>query len=94
MVINNGKLIDWIIWVMIEMGAIFCHVSRIRPDMSVVPWVTSGTHKWKGASPIFMDSAMVIIRDGIGARGLVRSHCPVFMKFMIALIISIIDAVA
>lgn len=37
---------------------------------------------------------MVSIRDGIGARGLVRSHCPVFIKFMIALIISIIDAVA
>lgn len=41
-----------------------------------------------------MARAIVSIRDGIGARGLVRSHCPVFIKFMIALIINIIDAVA
>lgn len=30
---------------MIEIGAIFCHVSRINPDMIGIPWVTSGTHR-------------------------------------------------
>lgn len=93
-VASRGKLIEWITWIMIEIGAIFCHVSRISPDVRGVPWVTSGTHKWNGASPIFIDRAMVSIRDEIGVKGLVRSHCPVFMKFIIALIISIMDAVA
>lgn len=93
-VVSRGRLIDWITWVIIEIGAIFCHVSRINPDIRGVPWVTSGTHRWNGANPIFIARAIVSIRDGIGARGLVRSHCPVFVKFRIALIISIIEAVA
>lgn len=33
------------IWYMIDMGASFCHVRRSRPDVRVVPWVTSGTQK-------------------------------------------------
>lgn len=33
------------IWNMMDMGAIFCHVSRIMPDGSDTPWVTSGTQK-------------------------------------------------
>lgn len=33
------------IWYIIEIGASFCHVRRSRPDVRVVPWVTSGTQK-------------------------------------------------
>lgn len=57
-------LIDMWIWYMIEMGASFCHVRRSRPEVKGVPWVTSGTQKWKGVIPSFMAIAIVIIRDG------------------------------
>lgn len=33
------------IWYAIEIGAIFCHVNMIRPDLSGIPWVISGTHR-------------------------------------------------
>lgn len=36
------------------MGAIFCHVRRISPVLIEMPWVTSGSHEWNGASPSFM----------------------------------------
>lgn len=48
------------------MGAIFCHVSRIMPDVSETPCVTSGTQKWNGDSPSFIVRAMVIIMDAAG----------------------------
>lgn len=28
-----------------DIGASFCHVNRISPDDSGIPWVTSGTQK-------------------------------------------------
>ena len=43
-----------------DIGAIFCHVSRIIPDMSVIPCVTSGTQKWNGDRPSFIVRAVVI----------------------------------
>lgn len=85
---------DGEIWIIIEIGAIFCHVSRISPDIREIPWVTSGTHRWNGARPIFMDNAIVNIRDEIELYELVKVHWPVFMKLMIDPIIRIIDAVA
>lgn len=30
------------------------------PDRSGIPWVTSGTQKWKGARPNFIARAIVI----------------------------------
>lgn len=47
-------------------GANFCHVRRIRPDVSEMPWATSGTQKWNGASPSFIVKAIVIIIDEVG----------------------------
>lgn len=32
-------------WYRIDIGASFCQVSRIRPDESLMPCVTSGTQK-------------------------------------------------
>ena len=45
------------------MGAIFCHVNRIMPDVRENPCVTSGTQKWNGDRPSFIVKAMVIIID-------------------------------
>lgn len=45
MIIITGELMEGEIWIMMEIGAIFCHVSRISPDISGIPWVTSGTQK-------------------------------------------------
>lgn len=50
-----------------EIGAGFCHVRRhvrrIIPDVSEIPWVTSGTKKWKGDMPNFIVKAITIIKD-------------------------------
>lgn len=44
----------WYIWNKIDIGAIFCHVNRIIPVWIEIPCVTSGSHEWNGASPIFI----------------------------------------
>lgn len=43
------------------MGASFCHVRRSIPANSEIPCVTSGTQKWNGVTPSFIDNAMVIV---------------------------------
>lgn len=62
-VISTCILSEGEIWYMIEMGAIFCHVRSIIPDNSGIPCVTSGTQKWKGASPSFIARARVISKE-------------------------------
>lgn len=65
------------IWYKIAMGASFCHVDRINPVVKLSPCRTSGNQKWKGASPSFIQIAMVIVAH---ERGLVKSkidHSPV-----------------
>ena len=47
-------------WNKIDSGAIFCHVSRIRPVCSLMPCVTSGSHEWKGASPSLIASEIKV----------------------------------
>lgn len=37
MVINISRLMDGAIWYRIDIGASFCHVSRIRPDVNEMP---------------------------------------------------------
>lgn len=44
-----------------DSGATFCHVRRIRPVCSGIPCVTSGSQKWNGASPSFIDSEISVI---------------------------------
>lgn len=44
-------------------GASFCHVRRSNPGIKGVPWVTSGSQKWKGVIPNFIASAIIIIKD-------------------------------
>ena len=39
------RLIDGEIWYSTDMGASFCHVSKIRPEDRGIPCVTSGTQK-------------------------------------------------
>ena len=75
------------------MGASFCHVSRIIPGSNGVPWVTSGTQKWNGASPIFMVMEMVIICAASGLEIFMIVHWPEYMKLIITAIIRSADAV-
>ena len=66
MVTNKFGFIDGEIWYRTDKGVIFCQVSRIIPDDSGIPWVTSGTQKWKGNSPNLIARAIVIMFDAIG----------------------------
>ena len=87
-------LIDCEIWHSTDNGASFCHVSNSRPACSEMPWVTSGTQKWKGESPSFMARAMVIIVIATGLNIFVMVHWPEYRRLMMMAIISIMEAVA
>lgn len=54
-----GLVISYI-WNKIDIGAIFCHVSKIIPVCIGMPWVTSGNHAWNGARPILIASEINI----------------------------------
>lgn len=43
--ISRLKFIKGEIIYIIDKGASFCHVNRMRPDDNGMPWVTSGTQK-------------------------------------------------
>lgn len=91
---NRLGLIVGEIWYSTSSGAIFCHVSRIRPEDMWIPCVTSGTQKWNGARPSFMARAMVIMVDAMGHRVFDMVHCPEYRRLMVIPIIRIMDAVA
>lgn len=82
------------IWYRIDSGAIFCHVSRIRPEDMEIPCVTSGTQKWNGASPSFIARAVVITMDAMGLRSFDTVHCSECSKLIMIPIIRSIEAVA
>lgn len=82
------------IWYRIDSGAIFCHVSRIRPEDMEIPCVTSGSQKWNGANPSFIARAVVIIMDAMGFRSFETVHCPECSKLMMIPIIRSMEAVA
>lgn len=75
-------------------GAIFCHVSRIMPEVSGIPCVTSGTQKWNGDSPNFMAKDSVISVDAVVFVILMTVHCPEYNRLMMMASMRIIDAVA
>lgn len=77
-----------------DRGASFCHVSKIIPDISGIPWVTSGTQKWNGDKPSFIVRANVIIIDAVGLISFIIDQWPVYSRLMIAAIIKSMDAVA
>lgn len=66
MVRRRFVLIRGIIIYKTDRGASFCHVSKISPDISGIPWVTSGTQKWNGDNPSFIVRAIVIMVDAVG----------------------------
>lgn len=78
----------------IERGASFCQVNKIIPDNKGIPWVTSGTQKWKGDNPSFIARAIVIIIDAIGLINFITDQWPVYNKLIIADSIKSIEAVA
>lgn len=51
-------------------------MSNTIPEVREIPWVTSGTQKWNGATPSFMIKAIVIINDAVGLNIFVMVHCP------------------
>lgn len=63
--IRSVWLLGWS-WRRREKGAIFCHVAKISPVVRSSPCITSGSHVWRGANPIFRASAMVIMVVGTG----------------------------
>lgn len=87
-------LMSGIIMYRTDSGASFCHVNRISPDISGIPWVTSGTQKWNGDSPSFIVRAIVIIIDAVGLINFIIDQCPVYSRLVIAAIMRSIDAVA
>ncbi len=44
-----------------SIGAIFCHVRTIRVCIHLEVWITCGSQKWKGAAPILIAKAIIII---------------------------------
>jgi hypothetical protein len=50
-----------LLFIIIAIGAIFCHVNRIRQFTHLNPSITSGNQKWKGAAPSFIKRAEFII---------------------------------
>lgn len=58
-------------------GASFCQVDRIRPVVKLSPWRTSGSQKWNGASPSFMQMAMVMVVHEIELVKFIIDHSPV-----------------
>lgn len=87
-------LIRGVIIYRIDRGASFCHVNRINPDISGIPWVTSGTQKWNGDSPNFIVRAIVIIIDAVGLINFIMDQWPVYNRLVIAAIMRSMDAVA
>lgn len=77
-----------------DKGASFCQVRRIRPDDRGVPCVTSGTQKWKGASPSFMARAMVRIIEDVGLIMFVTVHWPEDIRLIVIARRRSMDAVA
>ena len=88
------RLMDGEIWYNTDRGASFCHVSKIKPAINEMPYVTSGTQKWNGDSPSFMVRAIVITTDTVGLKIFVMVHWPEYNRLMITAIISNIDVVA
>ena len=90
----NGWLIVGEICIRIDNGAIFCHVSKIIPDIKDVPCVTSVTQKWNGAKPSFVIKDNVKASEIIGLLEWMIDHCPEYIIVVIIDISRIMDAVA
>lgn len=45
------------------MGAIFCHVDKIKQFIQFNPFIILGNQKWNGAAPIFINKVKFIIID-------------------------------
>lgn len=88
------RLIEGAIWYKIDRGASFCHVNRIIPVARGMPCVTSGTQKWKGASPSLMARATVMRMDAVGLNSFVMVHWPEYIKLIMTAIMSNAEAVA
>lgn len=46
---------------MINRGAIFCHVVNTIQLVHLMPFITCGSQKWKGAAPIFTIMAKISV---------------------------------
>lgn len=64
-IIEKIKISGFKLYIIKIIGAIFCHVSKIRLLNQFNPSITSGNQKWKGAAPIFVNNAELVIRFNI-----------------------------
>lgn len=58
-IVMKSKLI--LLFIRSIIGAIFCHVRRIRQFIQFNPSITSGNQKWNGAAPSLINNAEFII---------------------------------
>jgi len=64
-------------------GASFCQVDKMRPVVRSRPCITSGSQVCKGAKPIFMPRARVIIVAVRGCDTSSMAHCPVSQALVV-----------
>lgn len=81
------------IWYISDIGAIFCQVSRSIPDVSGIPWVTSGTQKWNGASPSLIARASVMMMEEVWSEIWDNVHWFVIQALLMMANMSIMEAV-
>jgi len=77
-----------------DSGAIFCHVRRISPTLSLIPCVTSGSHEWKGANPNLIAREMKVVVMMVLLVSGWNVHTPSCLKFIRMERRRIIEAVA
>ena len=67
LIINENKIIIIkkfefnLLFIIKIIGAIFCHVNKIKEFIQFKPSITSGNQKWKGAAPNLVSNAEFII---------------------------------
>lgn len=83
--IKTNRNFEWLLDVRIMrlIGANFCHVAIMRAIFKVVPCMTSGNHRCIGASPIFIQRAMVSVVQAIGFVSCVMSHVPKYQALRV-----------
>lgn len=57
MIILEKKIVMFMLYMIIIIGAIFCQVNKIRQLVQSSPSITSGNQEWKGAAPSLVKRA-------------------------------------
>lgn len=80
-------------WHKTDMGASFCHVNKIKPDINGIPCIAFGTPKWNEESPSFIMRTTVITKDAVGLKFFIIVNWPEYFNLIMIAIMKSIDAV-